>query len=235
MKQFFYSKEICKGKISLIGTEFRHCIRVLRKKIGDNINVVDGNGNLYDTKLINIDLNACTLEIKNKVVNYNKRNYRVHLAISPTKNHNRIDWFLEKAVEIGVDEITFIHCQNSQRSKVNIDRCEKILISAMKQSLKAEMPKLNPILDFNIFIKNTEQEKKYIGYVSNGENNHLSYYCDNIENVLVCIGPEGDFSAAEIKNALHNEFQCISLGNSRYRTETAGLVALMIININNAK
>ncbi|MBC8311127.1 MAG: 16S rRNA (uracil(1498)-N(3))-methyltransferase [Candidatus Marinimicrobia bacterium] len=230
--QLFYSTDIYDGKIELSKTESHHCVKVLRKSIDDVIMVIDGVGNLYTTKLIELNPKKTILEITNVKKEFGKRANYLHIAIAPTKSMDRLEWFMEKVIEIGVDEISLIHCKNSEREKVKLDRCEKIIMSATKQSLKAFLPKLNPIIKFEQFIKTSHFEvAKSIGYLGNEKSVFLSDFHSDKESHLICIGPEGDFSTHEVKMAKDNGFHCISLGKSRLRTETAGVVASTLINL----
>jgi len=229
--QLFYSTDISDGKIELSQAESHHCVKVLRKSINDIIMVIDGVGNLYTTKLIDLNSEKNILEIIETQKYYGKRENYLHIAIAPTKSMDRLEWFLEKVVEIGIDEITFIECENSERTKIKIERCKKIILSATKQSLKAFLPILNPLVKFDQFInKNHFEMAKSIGYLGSEKSTFLSDYHDDKQSHLVCIGPEGDFSPAEVQMAINNGFQCISLGDSRLRTETAGVVASTLIN-----
>ena len=230
--QLFYSTDISNGKIELSQSESHHCVKVLRKSINDIIMVIDGMGNLYTTKLIDLDSKKSILEIISSQKGYGQRENYLHIAIAPTKNIDRLEWFLEKAVEIGIDEITLIECENSERKKIKMERCEKIILSATKQSLKAFLPRLNPLVKFNQFINENHFEMaKSIGYLDGKKSAFLSDYHHDKKSHLVCIGPEGDFLAAEVKMAIKKGFQCITLGDSRLRTETAGVVASTLINL----
>jgi len=230
--QLFYSTDISDGKINLTKAESHHCIKVLRKSINDIVMVIDGVGNLYTTKLINLNPQNTILEITDTQEDYGKRENYLHIAIAPTKSMDRLEWFIEKVVEIGIDEISLIQCKNSERTKIKMERCEKIILSATKQSLKAFLPRLNPLVEFDQFINENHFEiAKSIGYLGSKKSAFLSDYHKDKHSHLICIGPEGDFSDSEIQIALTNGFQCISLGNSRLRTETAGVVASTLINL----
>ena len=230
--QLFYSTDIDGRRIFLSESESRHCIKVLRKQINDNVMVVDGLGNLYSTILVNMDPNNTILEIKDIKKQYGKRTKYLHIAISPTKSMDRLEWFLEKVVELGVDEITFIECNNSERFKVNIARCKKIIISAIKQSVKAYLPKLNDLVKFDKFmIQNHHVNVKSICFLGLENSTFISNLHDDKRSHLICIGPEGDFTENEVSLAIKNNFNCISLGNSRLRTETAGVVVATMINL----
>ena len=228
--QLFYHKEI-EDLTILPKEESRHLIKVLRKEIDDLIYLTDGKGNLFTTKVVLKDPKKCQLKVIKKVRKKKKHNYNLHLAIAPTKNIDRFEWFLEKATEIGIDEITPIICEKSERKKLKIERCENIIISAMKQSLRFHKPIINQPVSFKDFIRNKINNKKYIAscneYSKKLLKNEKIY-----KSSTILIGPEGDFSNNEIEKAINNNFIHISLGENRLRTETAAIFATNIININ---
>ena len=231
MSNYFYSKNISSNIIILDKVESNHCINVLRKSKDDDVNVVDGEGCLYIGKIIDASKTKCKI-IVNKVVKKNKHNKNyIHLAISPTKNHDRIDWFIEKAVEIGVDEITFIKCERTLRKKIRIDRLNKIAITAMKQSLKTHLPKINDLMIFDDFLNENKESVGYICHLEKGDKKTLNSMNEHENKQFILIGPEGDFSDIEIKLALDKGIFPISLGESRLRTETAGIVACILLNL----
>jgi 16S rRNA (uracil1498-N3)-methyltransferase len=234
---FFFSNDIDNQIIILDNDESRHCIKVMRHKVGDLIKIVDGLGNLYSGNLVSFDRNSCTIQINDKTENYKKRNQHIHIGISPIKNQDRLEWFIEKSVEIGIDEITLIDCDRTLRKKIKIDRLNKIAITAMKQSLKAYIPKINDVISVNDFIMYNQNSSKFICHLDNDDRRDVFYYKDDIKkykNVSILIGPEGDFSASEIELAVDNDFLCVTLGNSRLRTETAGIVACHLFNLMNS-
>ena len=219
--QLFYSKSILSSP-TLDKNESFHCISVLRNKINDIIHVTDGKGNLYDCKILSIVDKNIKLEIlRAKNTSLNKK---VKLAISFPKNRNRIEWMLEKITEIGVCEIYPIICTNSERNKINIDRCEKILTSSMKQSLNLFKPILNKITSFNEFVKSIKCEEKYIAHCNNNYNRELIKMSKKNE-ICIMIGPEGDFTKEEIKFSEEKNFKSVKLSENRLRTETAAIVA----------
>jgi len=228
--QLFYSTNINGQLITLPEDESHHCIKVLRKMVGDRIHVVDGLGNLYSAEISLAHPKECLLKIHVMENHFEKRNTRIHIAISPTKNQDRIEWFLEKVVEVGVDEISFIQCENSVRRKVKMERCQRIIVSAMKQSIKAYRPTLNAIKKFEDFMGQTNDSEKFIGYLAEEDPQHLGKAAQRNGDYLMCIGPEGDFTHSEIELAKLRGFQCVSLGQSRLRTETAGILSAMILN-----
>ncbi|MFK7772110.1 MAG: 16S rRNA (uracil(1498)-N(3))-methyltransferase [Saprospiraceae bacterium] len=228
--QLFFTKNITGNIATFEAEEARH-IQVLRKQVGDVLHFVDGAGGMYKGEITEIHKKQCLLSILEHNPSYNERKVKLHIAIAPTKNIARLEWFLEKATEIGIDEITPILCVRSERKRIRTDRLEKITMSAMKQSLKAYMPKLNELTDSKEFMKQNNDDIKYIAYCNDDALNHLKKEYSTAKNVTILIGPEGDFSPKEIKLALENGYQGISLGTSRLRTETAGIVACHIINL----
>jgi len=228
--QLFYTQNIKDNMAIFTEEEARH-IKVLRKKTGDVLHFIDGVGGWYKGEIMEVHKKQCVLSILEHSPSYNQRKVHLHIAIAPTKNINRLEWFLEKATEIGIDEITPILCDRSERKKIRNDRLEKILLSAAKQSLKAYLPKLNELTDYQDFIKKENDSLKYIAYCNDDNLNHLKKEYSSPQNVTILIGPEGDFSEKEIQFALENNYQGISLGDSRLRTETAGIVACHIINL----
>lgn len=222
------SKEILFDKI-----ESKHIVRVLRKKENDILDITNGNGLLFKAKITLANDKRCIAEIIQVEEKDKLWDYYLHIAIAPTKNNDRLEWFLEKATEIGIDEITPIICQNSERKIVKQERLEKIIQSAMKQSLKFTLPKLNEPIKFNDFIDQDFNGKKCIAHCEDDEKTLLKTIVNTKEKITILIGPEGDFSTQEIKKALSKKFTPISLGESRLRTETAGLVAVQTVAIIN--
>jgi 16S rRNA (uracil1498-N3)-methyltransferase len=202
-------------------------------KIGDKVQITNGLGNLYAGEIVDITKKTCIVAIHETQEAYNKRPLNLHIAIAPTKNIDRFEWFLEKATEIGIDEITPLICKRSERTIIKPERLNGILISAMKQSVQTYLPKLNEATDFQKFIKKIfpYSKNKYIAYCNDAEIPPLSKIYPKGENALILIGPEGDFSENEVGLAFENNFKGISLGQTRLRTETAGLVACHTINL----
>lgn len=233
--QLFYTPNINNNIAILEEEEARHVTQVLRRKIGDKMQITDGLGNLYVGKIVDITKKTCLVAIHETQEAYNKRPLRLHIAIAPTKNIDRFEWFLEKATEIGIDEITPLICKRSERTIIKPERLNGILISAMKQSFQTYAPLLNETLDFQKFIKKDylNYKNKYIAYCNDAEIPPLSKIYKKGENVLILIGPEGDFTENEVDLAFENNFKGISLGQNRLRTETAGLVACHTINLLN--
>ncbi len=233
MDHFFYSNKIFDGRIHLEDDEAYHALKVLRKKQGDNIFVVNGLGSLFSTVIEEGDVSNCMLKVMEEKENYQKPNHHIHIAIAPTKSHDRMEWFVEKAVEIGIQEISFLQTKRTERKNIKIDRIKKRAISSMKQSLKAFLPFINEFIDYEDFLKTCNNNHKYVGYLGHGDVEKLSKVCKTNDDYCVMIGPEGDFTEQEIIDALDSGFNCISLSESRLRTETAGLMACNILNIIN--
>lgn len=214
-----------------------HAIRVLRLKIGDDIFLIDGKGTFYEAVVTLANSKHCLYKITQTLVQNKTWKGHIHLAIAPTKDISRIEWLVEKATEIGFDEISFLNCQFSERKNLRIDRVERIVISAMKQSRKAWKPIVNNMLSFEDFMQKEVTGQKFIchcyneiektDFFSNINNSGL------FEDITVLIGPEGDFSINEVHQALQQQYKSTTLGNSRLRTETAGLAAVLMANLAN--
>ena len=226
--QLFYTEQIDE-KISLSNEENKHIVKVLRKNVGDKINIINGKGFLFIAEIEEIKKYIVSLKVIKKEKKEKQHKYNLHLAIAPTKNINRFEWFLEKATEIGINEITPIICSRSERKKINLERCNKIIISAVKQSMKFYRPKLNSPKSFIDFIDNEYPGEKHIAYCVNQKKHKLSK--SESSSHLILIGPEGDFSENEISLAINKKFKPTTLGNSRLRTETAGIVATQTFNL----
>jgi 16S rRNA (uracil1498-N3)-methyltransferase len=221
----FYTPDILTN-LEMPEDESLHCVKVLRLVAGDEIQLIDGKGLFIRAKIVNAHPKRCSVEIVERWEDDSKRDFGIHIAIAPTKNMDRIEWFAEKATEIGVDNITFLRCRYSERKELKEERIHKILVSAMKQSQKATLPKLKGLTDFSDFVKEPFMGKKYIAHCySKHERTLLTDDYKKGESLLVLIGPEGDFSEEEVAMAVLNGFVPISLGNSRLRTETAAFVA----------
>lgn len=214
-----------------------HAIRVLRLKIGDDIFLIDGKGTFYEAVVTLANSKHCLYKITQTLVQNKTWKGHIHLAIAPTKDISRIEWLVEKATEIGFDEISFLNCQFSERKNLRIDRIERIVISAMKQSRKAWKPIVNNMLSFEDFIQKEVTGQKFICHCYN-EIEKTDFF-SNINNsglfeeITVLIGPEGDFSINEVHQALQQQYKSTTLGNSRLRTETAGLAAVLMANLAN--
>lgn len=228
----FYTPEIA-TTLELPDEEAAHCVRVLRLTMGDAITLTDGCGKFYEAVITAATNKRCTVQITKEIAWQKPWTGHLHLAMAPTKNMDRTEWFAEKATEIGFDELTFLQCRFSERKVIKTERIEKILVSAMKQSLKAVKPILNEMTDINRFLQTDFKGQKFIAHCYPGEKPLLQQVVKPGSDVLVLIGPEGDFSEEEVKLAIEHGFQPISLGQSRLRTETAALAAVHIMNIFN--
>jgi 16S rRNA (uracil1498-N3)-methyltransferase len=224
--QLFYAPELGGDQHTLDEQESKHVIRVLRKRNGDTIILTDGKGKFYTGELINDDPRKCELRIIDISEGEGNRNYLLNVAIAPTKNINRFEWFLEKATEIGIDDISPVICQRSERKVIKTERLNKVVTAAMKQSLKAYHPVLHGAKSFTELVSMDHEGQKFIAYVEEGKHPLLQTLYRPGEDAIILIGPEGDFSPEEIEQAKENGFQTVSLGASRLRTETAGVVAV---------
>lgn len=220
--QFFLTEE-----------ESKHAIRVLRLEVGSIVQLIDGRGGLYSAEIIDAHPKRTILQIKNITANYNKRNHYLHIAIAPTKNIERTEWFLEKATEIGIDEISLIICQRSERKEAKAERLNKIITAAIKQSLKAYHPVLNEPRTLADLLTTPFDGQKFIAHCEDTDKVDLSTVLEKQGRYLILIGPEGDFTRNEIDTALQNGFKAITLGDSRLRTETAALEACFEVNFLN--
>ena len=223
--QLFFG-EISNNTVVLQTDEARHAAKVLRKQLGDTIEVIDGRGSLYVAKIINITKNKLEAQVLKAEHDFGAISYDLHVAIAPTKNIDRFEWFLEKATELGITAIHPIITHNSERTVIKPDRLERVLLSATKQSLKGRIPKLLPLLPFNEFIKKEFAGDKFLAHCVEDQKNEFVNVLDVSKPTLVCIGPEGDFSPTEIQAAIGSGFKPVSFGNSRMRTETAGVFAV---------
>lgn len=204
--------------------ESRHIIKVLRKKDSDILHVTNGSGLLFETQITLASDNKCIVEVLS-ITNAEKPKFHLHLAVAPTKMNDRFEWFLEKATEIGIQEITPIFCDRSERKVINKDRFEKIILSAMKQCNETFLPKLNEAISFKEFIKQQQNGLKLIAHCEETDKKSLKEVLKPNEDVTILIGPEGDFSEKEITLALEKNYKPVTLGNTRLRTETAAIVA----------
>jgi len=229
----FYVPQIASARI-LPEEESLHAVKVLRLKIGSQIIVVDGVGNFHKALITNSHPKHCGFEIIETIHEFGKLAYNLHIAIAPTKNMERLEWFVEKATEIGISEITPIICRNSERKVVKEERLEKIIVSAAKQSVKAYFPKLNPTCTIDEFLKKHTEGHRFIAHCYDQDKKLLKNEVENIKDVIIVIGPEGDFNIEEVENAINQGFVPISLGESRLRTETAALVACNTVSVMNS-
>lgn len=224
--QLFYNPDLSEKtqQITFSKEESKHIVKVLRKSIGDLLLVTNGKGWLFDAKIVSNDINGCNAEIISRKMQSQKK-YQLHLAVAPTKMNDRFEWFLEKATEIGVDTITPIICERSERKVIKEDRFEKILQAAMKQSLNCYLPKLDKTISFKEFINRDFKGQKFIAHCEETDRTSLKKELNAKTEVTILIGPEGDFSVKEIEMAVQNNFIPVTLGETRLRTETAAIVA----------
>ncbi|MBQ8367267.1 MAG: 16S rRNA (uracil(1498)-N(3))-methyltransferase [Alistipes sp.] len=228
--QLFYAPEISLPCYTLTEEESKHCVRVLRMRVGDELHLTDGRGTLYRCKVVDDNAKRCTVEVVDSTPEYEKMTYGLTMAVAPTKNIDRYEWFLEKATEVGITEIYPIECDHSERRQIKAEREEKVITSAVKQSLKAYHPTLHPMTDIREVITMDFAGEKYIAHCNDslGERPYLGSLIKKGGNNLILIGPEGDFSEEEITFAVQNGFKAISLGKERLRTETAAVVATVV-------
>ena len=230
----FYVPDIAE-RWELSEEEAAHALRVLRSNIGDELDITDGKGNLYKSVISSIAGKHCYVEAKEILPMPKGWSGDIHIAVAPTKNMDRIEWLAEKATEIGLDAITFLNCRFSERKVVKCDRVERIVVSAMKQSLKYNKPVVGEMTDFKKFISQERPGEKYIAHCYDGEKNLLKDIHPAGCDATILIGPEGDFSPEEVKMAMEAGYKPVSLGNSRLRTETAALAACHIFMLKNEK
>jgi 16S rRNA (uracil1498-N3)-methyltransferase len=227
----FYTPDIEREFYVLQEDESKHCTRVLRLQQGDTVYLVDGVGGLYTAIIQDAHPKKCRLQIMDKQIEYGKLPYSSHIVVAPTKNIERIEWFVEKAVEIGISEISFILCEHSERRQMRLDRIEKIAISAMKQSQKGYMPLINDIIPFDRFVQKCLPEQTFIAHLEEDATKSIKeYYKPGLQHCIM-IGPEGDFSEHEIATAYKAGIRPVTLGQSRLRTETAALVACHTLHV----
>ena len=224
--QLFYNTAISSEDKEVIfpKDESKHIVKVLRKQEGDNLNITNGKGFLFSAEIIEANHNKCKAKIT-AVEQERDKKYHIHLAVAPTKMNDRFETFLEKATEIGLDKITPIICDHSERKGVKINRFERVLQSAMKQSLHYSMPEISEAISFQEFIQQEQNEQKFIAHCEENEKKSLQKELEPGKNYTILIGPEGDFSSEEIKSAIKAGFVPVTLGNTRLRTETAAIVA----------
>ncbi|MGF1922736.1 MAG: 16S rRNA (uracil(1498)-N(3))-methyltransferase [Bacteroidia bacterium] len=227
----FYTPDLSTDYFTLDEDESRHCNKVLRLGLGDVVHLIDGKGGLYEAEISAIGKKNVQLKVIRKQSEFGKRNHYLHIAIAPTKNIDRFEWFLEKATEIGIDEITPLICERSERKTINELRLDKVITSATKQSLTAYHPKLNPATAFSEMVKKEFSGARLIAHcLEDSAKNFVDQMVSQHQSCLIFIGPEGDFSRRELDSALQNGFKPVTLGKTRLRTETAGLAACFEVN-----
>lgn len=226
----FYEPDLSGESVLLSEEESKHVVRVLRLSAGDQVELLDGKGTRAVAEVSDDHPKRCVLTLISRSNEPTERNFRLHIAVAPTKNTDRIEWFVEKATEIGIDEITFLECEHSERDTIKIDRIEKVAISAMKQSQQSHLPKINELTSFTDFISSCEAEIKLIAHCVDSERKDLRDFSFTNKTVAILIGPEGDFSNDEINLALQSGFQPVIFGKTRLRTETAAVYAVTLVN-----
>ena len=233
--QLFYAPDVTLPLYTLNDEESKHCVRVLRLRQGDTLHLTDGRGSLHRCEIVEAHQHHCTVKIVETQSEYGRRPYSLTMAVAPTKNIDRYEWFLEKATEVGVDRIVPIECDHSERRTIKHEREERVITSAVKQSIKAYHPTLDEMTDIKKLISAPFEGRKFIAHCDSSfeKRDYLPSIIKKTENILILIGPEGDFSPEEIKFALENGFEAISLGNQRLRTGTAAVAAtVMVATIN---
>lgn len=233
--QLFYNPDITtdSSSITFNKEESRHIVKVLRKTNGDILSITDGKEKLFTAEIVQAMDKKCVVNIIDWEEKPKSWNYHLHIAIAPTKLNDRFEWFLEKATEIGIDEISPLICEHSERRHLKTERMQKVILSAMKQSLKCKLPTLNAPLNFKEFFQKNEWDLGLIAHCEESNKKHIKSYFPMRQKILILIGPEGDFSVNEIKYALERGIHPVTLGESRLRTETAGIVACNYTSILN--
>lgn len=227
----FYTPDITQNSYTLNEEESKHCVRVLRLTIGDVVNLVDGKGGFYTAEITSDNPKKVSLSVLKVETEFHKRNHYLHIAVAPTKNIDRIEWFLEKATELGIDEVTPVITDRSERRVVKEDRLNKVITSAVKQSIKAYHPKLNDAISFEAFLREPFDGHRLIAHcIDKGEKQYISKLVAPHQKYLILIGPEGDFTPNEVDLALNKGFKALTLGDNRLRTETAALSVCFEIN-----
>jgi 16S rRNA (uracil1498-N3)-methyltransferase len=226
----FYTPDLAGNEYTLNEEESKHCSKVLRLGTGDVVHLINGVGGLFEAEITVVGKKHVSLKIIKSQLDFGKRNHHLHIAVAPTKNIDRLEWFLEKATEIGIDEITPLLCDRSERKIIKEERLEKVITSAVKQSLTGYHPQLNPTISYTDFIKQQHSGDKFIAHCLPGDKPYISALTKPFQSYLILIGPEGDFTSSEINIALQSGFKAVTLGNTRLRTETAALAACFEVN-----
>ncbi len=229
----FYLPDANDGMVSFPEEESRHCVKVLRMQAGDRFCVTDGKGSLYDAELVEAHPKRAVACLSNKRAGYDNKTFRLEIAIAPTKLNERTEWFLEKATEIGIDKVQLFASCHSERRVANVERFRKVMIAAMKQSIKSRLPEIEDVTDFNKMVQQPFDGQKFIAWIDDDVTDLLCDKYEKGQNALVLIGPEGDFSPEEVQLAKDNGFVPVSLGEARLRTETAAVVACHTVQLIN--
>lgn len=228
----FHLPSLAEGQTLLPDDEAAHALRVLRMKEGDMLHATDGKGFFYETRIVSVSARQCRVEIISRVAQSPLWQGGIHIAVAPTKNMDRTEWFAEKSTEIGCDAFHFLNCRNSERRVLKTERIERIVVSAVKQSHKARMPEINGMDPFGKFIARPFGGQKFIAHCYENPEHEKPLLADVVSetgDTLVLIGPEGDFTPDEVAAAEAAGFRSVSLGRSRLRTETAALAAVHIM------
>lgn len=229
----FFLSDAKLGMISLPEEESKHCVKVLRMKEGDRFCVSNGKGSLFDAELLDANPKKAVASLYNEYAGYDNKDFVLEIAIAPTKSNDRTEWFLEKATEIGIDKVKLFASCHSERKVANVDRFRKVMIAALKQSIKSKLPLIEDVMSLETLVKQPFDGKKYIAYISENVTEQLCDIYKKGDNVLILIGPEGDFSPKEVRVAMDYGFIPVSLGHARLRTETAALVACHTVQLIN--
>lgn len=229
----FYLPGATEGEVQLTAEESAHCVRVLRMKAGDEVLFTDGMGWFYEGVLSRADARSCIADLTTRRKGADADGFGIHIAIGPTKQADRTEWFVEKATEMGIDEVSFFASEHSERRHVQLERLNRVALSAMKQSLKSRLPTLNAVVKFDELLRKPFNGQKFIAWIDDSRRESLYNIIRPGEKVLVLIGPEGDFSKNEVAKAQSSGYIPVSLGPARLRTETAALAACMGFHIKN--
>ncbi|MGN0032566.1 MAG: 16S rRNA (uracil(1498)-N(3))-methyltransferase [Candidatus Limimorpha sp.] len=229
----FYLPNAEIGMVSFSEEESKHCVKVLRMQEGDRFCVTDGKGSLFDAELVDAHPKRAVACLSNQRPGYDNRDFKLEIAMAPTKNNERTEWFLEKATEIGVDRVRLFKSFHSERREANVERFRKVMVSAVKQSIKSNLPDIDDVVSFSELISQPFDGQKFIAWIDDGVKIQLCDAYKKGNNALVLIGPEGDFTKEEVDSAVQNGFVPVSLGEARLRTETAAVVSCHTINLIN--
>ncbi len=229
----FFLPDAKLGMISLPEEESKHCVKVLRMKEGDPFCVSNGKGSLFDAELVDANPKRAVASLTDEHAGYDNNDFVLEIAIAPTKSNDRTEWFLEKATEIGIDKVKLFASCHSERKVANVDRFRKVMIAALKQSIKSRLPEIEDVVSLETLVKQSFDGRKFIAYINEDVTEQLCDVYKKGDNALVMIGPEGDFSPEEVQLAMDNGFVPVSLGAARLRTETAALVACNTVQLIN--
>ena len=229
----FYLPDAKNGTMVMPEDESKHCVKVLRMAVGDRFCVTNGKGSLFDAQLVEAMPKHAVIQLDNERPGYDNTPYNIEIAVAPTKLNERMEWFLEKATEIGIGRVRLFTSYHSERREANVERFRKVMIAAMKQSIKSNLPAIDEMVSFEHLVKQPFDGQKYIAWIDEGVTEQLCDLYQKGQNAIVLIGPEGDFSKEEVALAKQNGFVPVSLGEARLRTETAALVACHTLNLKN--